>query len=338
MDVWDDEFREPTADERMARRALALAITLTNARRPISTTDLRRDFYPDMKDEAFRKAFRRDCVRLSSAGLDIRRVRTTDTEASWIVNEETSFAHESHLTPEDALVLDCLLSPIAADPSFPFAIDLRIALTQIDRTFDRPAVTSIPPEARVRNNNLTRIENCLLNRHALRLSYTRFDGSETTRIVAPYGLFPLRDTTYMVAARMDEGDEPGEPHTYNLDRVKSVAEQRRTTYVIPSDFDVRDYILLPFQIGEPLYIGEFHVPDNRFLDVRSRVRQGGSFEHSGDDYVLHASVSDEDTAAAWALAEGIVPLQPQGLIDSYRVRVRAVAQGNMVVEGDDRGE
>ena len=303
----EDTFREPTADEKAARRILSMAIGLMNARRPRSTTEIRHDFYPEMADAAFKKAFKRDRERLETCGIHLREAGRVDRVATWCVDEEASFATEGALSPDDALTLDFLLAPLASDPTFPYARDLRVALAKIDRGFDGSSLAQVSPEARMRNNYLTRIEESLLERRMIEIEYKRADGSRTKRALAPYGLFTLNGKNYMVAARSGASDgEP--PHTYNLDRVQSLKELHGSSFELPVDFDVRDFIRLPFQIGEI-------VCDGTFLDPTSSSTQTHTVADIGD-------------ACAWAISEGLIPLSPPELRSLWKSRLKSVVQGD----------
>lgn len=307
MDAWDEEFKEPTEDERAARRVLAIAIAFTNARRALSMPELHREFYPDMSDATFRRAFLRDRERLAMAGMLLQSGPNVDGYASWRVDEEASFINENPLSQEDALVLDFMLLPLASDPSFPYSRDLRHALTKIDRSFDGSSRAAIPPEARKRNNNISRLEDCLTARHPACVSYTKADGSKTQRVLAPYGFFFLHGSTYMVAARLDD-DAPAEepPHTYNLERVSSVKALARKTYERPLDFDVRDYIKLPFQMGPSRYLATFRMPNG---------------------HTFSAPVNDTGVAVSWAIAKGARPLEPTDLVHEWCDALRQMAEG-----------
>lgn len=316
MDTWDDSFREPTEDERSARRIAALAVTLINARHPVTTARVHEEFYSALSFEAFRKSYRRDRARLAAAGIVVVRANLPTGETAWRIDEDTSFVHDNDLTPEDVLVLDCLLLPIASDPSFPYANDLRLALAKIDRSFANAPAASIPPDVRARNRQLARIESCMTAHHAAKVSYERADGTATTRTIIPLGLFPLRGTTYLVASKLVNASMQ-EPHVYNMDRMKSVQELKGHTYPTPDDFDVRDYIKLPFQIGSIVYQAKFAVPQNRLSDVREHVALRGFWD--GREVVI--GVADEDAAAAWALAEGVRPLAPASLVNAWSERL-----------------
>lgn len=288
MDILDDDFREPTENERSARRVLALAVAFVNARVPLSQRTIQREFYPDMTDKTFRKSFLRDRERLAVAGLSLINGPADGRTVTWMVDAESSFVKENLLNEEDALTLDFLLLPLASDPSFPYARDLRLALAKIDRSFDGGSMATIPPEARRRNSNITRLEDCMTARHTARITYTRADGSQSIRTVAPLGFFFLNNHTYMVALRTDT-QETESPHTYNLDRVAKVTENSRSTFTPPADFDVRDFILLPFQMGEPLYEATFELA-------------------SGE--IVREKVCSQSMAVTWAIATGAAPLEP----------------------------
>jgi proteasome accessory factor B len=295
----ETDFKEPSADERNARRMLSLAIALSNSRSPWPTSRIRADFYSDLKDEAFKKAFSRDRTRLEAAGVTIKRCEGvgSDQEWLWSIDEGASYAADGCLDPDDALALDFLLLPIASNPAFPYASDLRVALAKIDRAFDGTSSAAIPPEARRRNVFLTRVEESLLDRHPIVVDYERADGTQLTRSLLPYGLFYLNGETYLVAAEEDI-DSPA--HTYNLVRVKSLKEQPGRSYEIPEDFDLRDFIRLPFQLGPIVYVAEFYEPNT-----------GERQSHR---------VADESRAVAWAISEGLVPTKPKALVEAWKER------------------
>ena len=317
MDTWNEDFVEPTEDDRTARRIVALAIALINARQPITTDRIRREFYQNLLDEAFRKAFRRDRVRLSASGIVVKRSDLPTGETAWMIDEADSFVRDNPLSPEDALALDLLLLPLASDPSFPYANDLRLALAKIDRSFDASRPDPVPNEVRTRNRQVSQVEQCMAHRHAARITYTRADGSVTKRTIVPYGLFSLRSTTYLVASKL-QGDSIEDPHIYNLDRMGHVRELGGASYPIPPDFDVHDYIRLPFQIGPTQYTASFKIPDNRIAEVRTLVGDRGDWIQREYDCIMRANVSDETIAASWSVAQGVIPLEPESLVRAWK--------------------
>lgn len=313
----EDGFREPTEDERSARRVLGLAIALINARRPITSERLHREFYEELQDWAFRKAYQRDRLRLAASGIVVRRSKLPTGQTAWEIDESSSFVRENTLTPEDALTLDLLLSPLASDPSFPYANDLRLALTKINHSFKDTRSSTIPQEVRLRSRPVNLIEACMTHRHAARITYTRLDGSKTKRVVVPLGMFALHNTTYLVASKVvDQALE--DPHVYNMTRMGSVSEIKGKTYPLPPDFDVRDYVRLPFQLGPIRYEADFHVSGERLADVRAHIATNGVWSVVGSDHIVRVPVSDEIVAVSWALAHGVTPLSPPSLVKAWR--------------------
>lgn len=329
MSNWDDGFREPTEDEKTTRRVLSLAIVLINANRPLLTSEIRGEVYPDLSTAVFRKTFQRDRERLALCGMALRNGKKACDESTWLIDEESSLANRDALTSEEALTLDLLLAPLASDPSIPYAQDLRMALAKIDRSFDDSAThVYLPPEARQRNNSLTRVEGALAARHAITVRYVRSDESETNRTLAPYGLFHFRGDAYLVAAKMDDGvvcDEP--PHTYKLGRMHGVREIARLSYEIPADFDVRDYVKLPFQMGEASCEAVFEAQDDMREDVLAALASYESVHRDSDPRRLRTWISDVRIAASWAIAEGVVPIEPSTLVEEWRKQLIRAAKG-----------
>ena len=323
MDLWDDDYREPTEDDKSARRVLSVAIAFINATRPLPTTKIKRDLYSELSDDAFRKAFTRDRERLATAGLVLRKGPRLNNEITWETDEESSFARESLITRQDALTLDLLLLPLASDPSFPYARDLRMALSKIDRSFDGSSTIAIPAAARQRDAVLTGAEDCLARRQLIRMTYERADGTVTEREVAPYGLFSLNSNNYLVAARLVDGKFQ-DPHTYNLARVHKMQPVKRGSYEVPDDFDVRDFIRLPFQIGPATTTAEFMIPSDVLREVRPRVAGHGTWTRHGEDARFVADCADVEAAAAWAVAEGAIPVSPGDLVDAWHRLLRGM--------------
>lgn len=323
MDLWGDDYQEPSEDDKSARRVLSVAIAFINATRPLSTTEVKRDLYSELGDGAFRKAFTRDRERLATAGLVIRKGPRLDDEVTWETDEESSFARESLLTYQDALTLDLLLLPLASDPSFPYARDLRMALSKIDRSFDGSSTISIPATARQRDAHLTNAEDCLAKRQVVRMTYERANGTVTDREVAPYGLFSLNSSIYLVAARLEDGILQ-EPHTYNLARVRKMQAVRGRTYEVPDDFDVRDFIRLPFQLGPATALAEFVIPSDVLREVRPRVAGHGTWTRHGDEARFCADCADISVAASWAVAEGAIPVNPPALVEAWHDLLRGM--------------
>lgn len=309
-----------------ARRLLELALAFTNAHGPISSEELNRLYYPGVSKESFRKVFLRDRKKLALCGLIIHRINKQPDDALWQVDAEHSYAQPNFLTTDEALALDIACAPLASDPSLPYADDLRLALSKIDRTFDQDNVSRVSPKVKSRSHILSTAERCCTLRHAVIASYKRNDGSLVERRICIYGFFSLRNNTYAVAVSIttDGSVLPNSIRTYRLDRFVKMKEDERISYVIPSDFCIEDYEVLPFQLGPTLYDAMFVVDKTDVPRLRSLTRGRGTLAQVAHQFEWTVPVSDEMDAAAWAIDAGIRPLSPSSLVSAWKSLLRGV--------------
>jgi predicted DNA-binding transcriptional regulator YafY len=319
--VAQDSVLQPSNTDLEAQRILALAIALTNAPHPLPTSYFYENFYAQREPEAQKKAFQRDRERLSQCGFILVRTELPGEQNLWSV-DQSSFATDHELSVADALALDVACLPLAADPSFPYAHDLRMALSKIDRSFSEVTAAKFPAEARVRLRTQDIVERCLSNHHAARINYTKASGEQVDRTVAVLGLFSLRNTPYMVAAQFENNGGLSEPHNYNMSRIASVKEVSSLSYNIPAGFDVHDYLLLPFQIGTEHYNAQIRVPAARVQEFMAIYGDKGrtipdttdvSPSKKTGSVLWDVDVRDTRGAAAWCIAEGVVPVFPEDL-------------------------
>lgn len=318
-----DELNE---SDRQARRLLDIVLTLLASPVPVSSTRLRELHYPNSQPDSFRKLFSRDRKRLALCGITVRRANRPPDEPVWQIDEDSSFSKTAELTPREAVVLDVACSQLASDPTFPLSNDLRMALAKLDKLFDRSYPAGDIDTQVTHDRRATAIEDCLLERHAADITYRTQDGTDSKRRIAPYGMFTLRSNAYVVGPLVGESGlpQPGSIRTYRIDRIISLAECKRITYVIPKDFDVHDYVLLPFQVGKHLYYAYFvtSCSDSSSLTQYDAINTSVVLTPDGKQAV-RVSVSDEQLAAGWAISEGLIPLGPVSLVDTWKRMVVA---------------
>lgn len=308
-----------------ARRLLDIVLTLLGSSGPVSSSRLHELHYPDTQYSSFRKLFSRDRQRLAICGITVRRANRPPDEPLWELDKERSFASKVALTDREAVILDVACAQLASDPSFPLANDLRMGLAKVDRLFDRssPTAATLPPAKH--DKRLATLETCLLSQHKVDIRYRGAEGGVTQRVLAPYGLFTLKGNTYVVGADDSQAnrDELSAVRTYRVDRILSIRECKDTTYVIPLDFDINDYLLLPFQLGPFLYYAYF-VPYGEWnVDLSSYyTRNTYVVTDNAGRKVLKTSVSDECAAAEWAIEQGLVPVKPASLVAAWKEIVR----------------
>lgn len=292
-----------TKDDEQARRLCALAVAFSNASKPVPSDTVRDTFYSDLSEDSFLRKFSRDRQKLVECGLVVRRAGELDGDATWQA-DSASFADVDALTPDDALLLDVLMSPLASDLAFARHSELRLALAKVDRTFGTLSAARISPGVQGNHATLSIMLGCMEQGKVAHITYRDAHGNRTERDVAPYGHFSLRGNTYFVCAEQKDGAM--QLRTLRLGRILQVRETRES-FVIPQDFCVDDHILLPFQLG-PI-VCEAVLEEGRDLDydLRAQLGRRASCDEQG---LWHVGASDVEGLAAWAIAAGMRCVQP----------------------------
>lgn len=318
-----------TNDDERARRICSLALAFMNATAPVPSSEVARRFYPSLSPDSFRRAFSRDRALLSACGLRVcegPRESGRGSQATWVADEGSSFAGEMELSPSEAAVLEIACQPLVDDPEFPLSGDLRFALAKLTRTFAYPS--ALPSgEPRGESRVATSVRDAVMRRRALQVTYTDAAGRTSERTLSPYGLFGLRGVTYLVADRVDAqtGACDDDPRTYRVDRISSSRVLEDVSVSVPEDFSPAQWRRLPFQMGEVAGTAAFLVPDGREADLR-RVAGGlGHISEGVDGLVWEVEYSDARAAAAWAVAQGVVPLSPEPVVREARALLKGAA-------------
>ena len=308
-----------TKDDERARRVCSLALEFMNAAAPVPSSALARRFYPGLSHESFTRAFARDRAALAACGVVVSLVRADGGESLWAVDERASFAGGAELGALDAAALEVACQPLLDDARFPLADDLRFALAKISRSFaEEPAAAAGERRA---SRELAALWDALLRGRAAEISYTDARGRASARTVAPYGFFSLRGVLYLVAGRLDAEGRPveGGTRTYRVDRVQSARVVESLRVEVPADFSAGDWARLPFQMGDDAFEAAFAVPDDRAQELARAARGRGSLERDRDGaLVWTVPASSARDAASWAVAQGIRPLRPEGLVRAWR--------------------
>ena len=317
---------EITRDDERARRICSLALEFMSARAPVSSSDLARAHYQGLSADSFRRAWVRDRETLAACGVMVTERPVPGGASLWAVDERRSFARGAELSPLEAAGLEAACRPLLDRADFPLADELRLALAKLSRAFavDDGAAGASAGEGETGAARTLRA--CLAAGHAAAVTYVDARGARSERTLAPWGLFCLRGATYLVAGRLDEkgGVVAGGTRTYRLDRFERARELPRLSVAAPADFSVDDWRRLPFQMGPSRLEGAFEVPAGREADVRRAAGAQGSFSREGGALVWRVGVSDADAAASWAIATGVRPMGPEGLVRAWERLLRGV--------------
>ena len=315
-----------TKDDERARRVCSLALAFMNAGAPIPSSGVARDFYPGLSADSFRRAFSRDRMVLAACGVVVRECPDAGSESSWAVDEASSYPEGAEIGPADAAVLELACQPLIEDPAFPLAEELRFSLAKLTRAFAEAA----PGLAGARDDGrpLAVLREALTGGCAAQISYRDARGTESERVIAPYGFFGLRGGLYLVAGRLSEEGTPieGGTRTYRVDRVVRAGVLPDVPARVPEDFSVADWKRLPFQMGAPVGTATFAVPPEREKDVRQTAGGCGRFFSRGGETVWEVEMSSAADAASWAAAEGVVPIGPPELVGAWRSVLEGVLE------------
>lgn len=308
-----------TRDDDRARRICSLALDFMNASSPLRSSEIARAHYPGLSADSFRRAFSRDRSVLAACGVVVAERRVPGEDSLWEADHARSFARGAELSATEAAALELACRPLADDPTFPLADDLRLALAKVSRAFSETLAVG-----RARDLAPSRILEtlcaCLTDQTAALATYVDARGRASERTLAPYGFFGLRGNLYLVAARVsDDGSTcENQTRTYRIDRFTAAKALKGTSFSIPEDFSVADWRRLPFQMGATACEARFLVDGDRLEEVRRAAGSQSSFEQVGSGAVWAVDVSDVSAAASWAVAMGIRPIAPEPLVAAWR--------------------
>ena len=237
-------------------RLLNLALYLADAREPVTAERVRADvsgYAPaaEQDDAAFLRMFERDKDQLRAAGFLIE----GDERGRYLLDRARTFAAPLALTPEETAAVRTAGSAMLGDPSFPYAEDLRLALAKIATGVDTdavPAAARLADEDPARQGSLVAALSAAASRgKRATFAYTNSYGASAPHELEPYGLF-LHDGRWYAVGRDTSRDEV---RTYAVARLRELAVDRARPatrdFERPDDFDVRRYVMLPFQYGPP---------------------------------------------------------------------------------------
>jgi len=173
------------------------------------------------------------------------------------------------------------------------------------------------------------LSGALVARKRVTFSYRSMDRDETTdRVVEPYGLFYLGHHWYLA------GSAPGETlvKNYRLSRIDSVqvnAEQPETPdYEIPKRFALAEHARSrqSWELGTGDVV-EVTVRVARQTGAALAASRLGS-EVDGDPSLRRFAVRRVDPVVRWLMgsAGDVVPVEPEAVVDRYRMMVKETAQ------------
>lgn len=319
-----------TADDLRATRVLTLAVKFFGARRPVASSTIRADLYPELDIESFNRQYLRDRELLATFGIQVRDAGQIDGDTLWKVDELTSYVQGEGLTQDDARMLYVLCHDMAFDQSFAYRDELRMALAKISQMYRGTTLPHIDTTTPTEHKILSTLVGCMSARHAAAVSYTDAHGLDSQRTLAIMGTFGLRDRTYFVASRIEKDGTlvPDSLRTYRLDRFSKAREVASISYQIPLDFSVADFERLPFQIGDPVGLAHFRVTGEEGREATRAIATHGELINMDLQTVWEVPYSSLQAVAAWSVGVGLTPAFDGELANAWADVVHTSAQSD----------
>jgi len=324
------------ATERLVNLALYLAAT----RGPVTRARIRTDVagYPPatQQDEAaFARMLERDKKDLRAAGLVIE----SDAEGNYRLNSGATFAAGVTLAPEEAAAVRAVGVALLADPSFPFAEELRFALAKIATALESPespvrALTA-DEEPKRQGSAVGVLGDAITACKRVTFDYTNSLGELKRHEVEPYGLFARDGRWYLVG----RDTALGESRTYTVSRARELtvnaAKPETPDFSRPEEFDVASFIGLPFQYGRdefPATLG--FEPGEAWRAAGLAVGKGEITSTANGGAAWSVVARDRRRLLRWVVENGpgIAVLEPTDLAQELAEGLRAAALVNGGVE------
>jgi len=233
-------------------RLVNLALYLAAATGPVSAATVRAEvcgYPPDQDEAAFLRMFERDKDDLRRMGFSF----DADEAGRYRLDASATYATSVELTPAEVAAVRVAGSALLADPSFPYAADLRLALAKVAAASGRvarAAALTADEEPERQAGVVAALTEATDARKTVRFAYTNARGETTERLAEPFGLFTHDGRWYLVARDTAKGDV----RTFAVGRMADVepnrTKPRTPDFERPEGFDVADHVALPFQIGE----------------------------------------------------------------------------------------
>ncbi len=323
-----------------ALRILNLLFILNSSATPLTTEQIISDVdlgYGSSNRTSDLKKFRRDREKLAERGIMVSEIKPagaqSNEESLWAIDRESTYAAQGVITPDDAETLERAIDECLSRDEIPFRsalIDIRMrlrALTGTD-TEERPDDRS----AQDRNGSghaSDALWSAFMLRRKIRFAYVDARGNESTRVLAVWGVFMQGGHTYYVG--LDE--QTGGVRTFRADRIAR-AWRPTGNYTVPSWFDVREYLFLPFDMAGGMATKVSFTCDARAseAELRQLTRERGTLTRDDTGtWTWTIRVCDIEAAARFALAHahtGLRPAAPRSLVDAWNALISKAVEAH----------
>ena len=296
-------------------RIVNLALHLASAPEPISAQEIAGAVtgYPEgQTDAAFGRMFERDKDELRRAGFVIEVDRSDEVER-YRFDPDATYSEPVELTPVEAVQLRAAAAAMLADSSFPYRDDLRIALAKVTAAAEGRVGSSATigsaqaadEDPALQGAAVAELTRAVGARKTAAFGYTGAAGKVSRRKVEPWGLF-ARDGRWYLVARDPSVDGP---RVFAVTRMTGLtidpSRPKTPDFEPPADFDVRRFMLMPFQYGPQTSEATLRFTGAAAHRAPALVAGQGSLSGPvGGPYLWRIAYADELLLARWIAANG----------------------------------
>lgn len=318
-----------------SERIVNLALYLASALHPVSAREIAAQvagYSDDQSDAAFGRMFERDKDDLRRAGFVIEVDRSDETER-YRFNADATFSGTVELGPVEAVELRAASAAMLADPSFPYTDDLRLALAKVTAASGGPIGSasairtslSADEDPAEQGAAVAELTAALAARKRASFSYTGAAGRASRRQVEPWGLFARDGRWYLVA--MDPAADG--VRVFAIARIEELEVERSRPktpdFDPPEDFDVRAWMLMPFQYGSRTLEATLKFTGAAARRASALTSGQGALTKKADGALIwRVPVADENLLARWIAMNGpgIEVVAPPSLRDALATGLR----------------
>lgn len=312
-------MRRNTKDRHLGHRdalRARLALDLVDGS-ALTAQQVRGRYYAGVSASSFHKTFKRDRDALAAEGIHLIE-EPLGTAKIWKLDRKRSLARLSAIADEEARVAATLLRPLVDNGGTSDRSELGCAVARIGRTVDNALLPKT--ERSCSRQVLSAVAEGLKTRRPCELAYTAAgEQAPRTRTLLTYGIFELGGNVYAVGLRRREGT-PDALRTLNLGRAsQALVRSDQSRYDIPPDFDVNDYRLLPFELGdEEPTLAQIYISRSCAAAFKEQARKRGR-QHSKQGGAIDWAIEVRNTqaCASWCVEVGALPISPRPLVSAW---------------------
>lgn len=352
MSTLSDTFpTEADSLNETALRILNLLFALNASAEPLTTEQIVSDSdlgYGSGNRASDLKKFKRDREKLAERGIRVVEVcpegAAQNEESRWAIDRADTYAALGIITPHDAATILRAIDECLGRDEIPFRgalLDIRQRLCELMATDGaaRPGGRGISADEttrtgagilnstdsalaheRRRNPAVDALWTAFALKRKIRFAYVDAKGTESQRVISIWGVFMQHGHSYFVG--LDE--QTRGVRTFRADRIVR-AWRPSGSYTVPSWFDVREYLFLPFDMaGGMATPATFRIGAGAAeTQVQALTNGRGTLERAGESgpWTWTVKVSNTDAAARFALAHaqmGMRPLAPDALVKTWK--------------------